>query len=134
MKRAAQGRPQPDAFRIPLEQFGRDHDSTLLYIETRCVDYRGKVNFDNLSCNSARHPYSNHERQWDDKYTTRLAEGFTAPAGHDDWDCIDDFVSEGLLEWRGTGANPIFVLTDAGWERVGKLRRARAERMLKERA
>lgn len=111
--------------RIEPERWGRDHQSVLLYLETRCVDYGGQVRTEQLRCNPTRHAYGGGVR-WSDKYTTRLREGVAA-VGHDDWDCIDDLVAAGLVIWGGTGANPVFRLTDDGWREAGRLRRARAE-------
>lgn len=47
--------------------------------------------------------------------------------GHDDWDCIEDLVAAGLVEWHGTGAQPVFRLTPEG-ERVAGLLRAHKQR------
>lgn len=49
-------------------------------------------------------------------------------SGHDDWDCVEDFMAEGLVIWEGTGMNPILRLTDKGWALAHKLRRQRADR------
>ena len=123
-KRKHDGKP------IPVEQWGRDHLSTMLYIETRCVDYAGV-------------PAAAHMRTWSGRpsrgdmkgigyghqedYPSRLADGMEL-SDHDDWDCADDFEAAGLLEWQGTGMNPIFKLTDKGWEFAHNLRRQKAER------
>ena len=113
---------------VPVERFGRDHKSTLLYIETRCVDHGGKVIDENLRCDPKRHPGHGHLGRWDPKYGTRLVDD-TVLSAHDDWDCIDDLVAAGLIERHGSTINPVFRVTEAGFAMVSALRRERAERV-----
>lgn len=110
---------------IPMEKWGRDHWSTLAYLETRCVDYDGKVKNENLRCDSDLHPNFAHSLSMgfgDRKYPTRLVDG-TKVENHDDWSCIEDFIDAKLVIWKGTGLFPIFELTDLGWEIAGQIRR-----------
>jgi len=118
--------------RVLPEMFGRNHDSLVLYIETVCVDARGYPDLRRLSCNPERHPQfvAAGSGGWSVKYSTTLRDGTELP-GHDDWDAVDDLVAAGLLEWRGTGVNPRFWLTDSGWARAHELRRKRAEKAFK---
>ena len=97
---------------IPMEKWGRDHQTLLTYIETRCVDQGGI-------------PDPRHLRPGESG--TRLP-GKVVLANHSDWNCIDDLVAADMLIRHGTGINPVFELTDAGWELAGKMRRARAKR------
>lgn len=118
--------------RIPPEEWGRDHNTTLLYLETRLVDGDGRPKFPQMRCNPSRHPHYQGDIArfvgWDDhEYSSRLANG-DREMGHDDWDCLDDMEASGLVVSVGTGANPCYRLTDAGWLAVGKLRRERADR------
>jgi hypothetical protein len=113
---------------VPVDRFGRDHHSTLLYIETRCVDHGGKVIDENLRCDPKRHPGHGHNGRWDPKYGTRLVDN-TVLSAHDDWDCIDDLEAAGLIERHGSTINPIFRLTTAGYAMASTLRRDRAERV-----
>ena len=97
---------------IPEELWGRDHHSTLMYVETRAVDYSGRLD-------------DRHMRSGPDtvtKYPTRLKDGSTI-AGHDDYDCLRDAEALGLLVLQDRHVK----LTDAGWAYVGGLRRAKAE-------
>lgn len=129
---------------VPIELFGRDHWSTLLYVETRCVDYGGNLQRENMRCDPKRHPQFAHTNDGS-RYVTRLrvphpmpietlralaVEGgnITNLPDHDDWDCVDDLAAAGLLENIGTGANPKFRLTDKGWAFASRLRRWRAEK------
>jgi hypothetical protein len=77
--------------------YTRDHWSCLLYLESRVVDHGGMVARNQPQMNS------------------------------DDWSAIDDFVRDGLLVWGGTGFNPVFSFTDAGWSVAHALRRLRAD-------
>lgn len=97
---------------VPMEMWGKDHRTTLLYAETRAVDYGGVLD--------ARHMRS------DAKYPSYLANNVQLK-GHDDYDCLRDAEHAGLLHF----ANLTVEFTDAGWEYVGKLRRERAERSFK---
>lgn len=112
---------------------GRDHDSTMRYIETRCVDYGGVPAAAQMRTWPGR-PARGDVRGMagrggggDKKYPTRLADG-TELHEHDDWDCLNDFEAAGLLVWEGTGLNPIIKLTDRGWRFAGLLRRRVAEK------
>lgn len=119
---------------IPMEKWGKDHISTLIYLETVCVDHGGKPVMDRMRSEPGR-----PRRGWDSgqhgggplvnsakRYPTRLKDG-TELFGHDDWDCAGDMEVAGLLEWGGTGMSPVFKLTDFGWKVAGSLRRQRAE-------
>ena len=44
------------ACRTDVSQFGKDHWSTFAYIETRCVDRKGRLEKRNMRCDVDRHP------------------------------------------------------------------------------
>jgi hypothetical protein len=116
----------------PPEKFGRDHHALILYLETVAVDRRGYPDVRHVRTNPHRHRERvsgaiQRDVHWDPKYTTKLRGGEPAEDGHDDWDAIEDLIAAGLLEWRGTGFAPRFVLTDKGWELAHQLRRLRAK-------
>jgi hypothetical protein len=98
---------------IPKERWGCDHNSTLLYIETRAVDHGGRLDVRHLRRDVA--------------YPTRLEDVILV--GHTDMNCIDDFEAAGLVSNVGTGINPVCRLTAEGWEAAWFLRRARADRI-----
>lgn len=104
----------PAAF-VPMTMWGKDHWSTLAYLETRCVDHGGTVRKQHLRCNPhGRHSQFAHLKiGLGHSHTTRLREDKEL-ASHDDWDCIEDMIREGLVLWEGSGLNPIFKLTDRG--------------------
>jgi len=110
---------------VPMALWGKDHWSTLAYLETRVVDQAGKPDLRHLRCDPRRHPGLGNGQDGG-AYPTRLNDG-TTREHHDDWDCIDDMVAEGLVVWEGTGVNPVFRLTDLGWQVAGQLRRHTAE-------
>lgn len=100
---------------IPQDLWGRDHESTMLYAESRAVDARGK-----LKASSMRVSF---------EYPTRLSDGSTVQ-GHTDYACLLDAQAVGLLSQvpeEGDQETPV-VFTDAGWAYAHGLRRARAER------
>lgn len=129
---------------IPMGEWGKDHWSTLVYVESRAVDHNGIPDLNHLRCNETRHPGLKGPmarvclRSWQPEYGTRL-KGFwlhTKPdrtdphrqlPQHDDWDCIDDLEEAGCINLIGTGINPVIRLTDLGWELAGKVRRWKAE-------
>jgi hypothetical protein len=116
----AQNRPD-----LTPANFGKDHWSTLLYLETRIVDHAGILDKRNMRCITKRHPLFAHGHDAS-AYPTKLKGNATIP-NHDDWDCIEDLIEAGLVEWNGTGASPVFALTDLGWTVAGHCRRWRAE-------
>lgn len=139
--------PKPVAARdpVPMELFGRDHWSTLLYLETRCVDHGGKPAIAHMRCDPHRHPDLAHTK-WTEDIPTR-AKGYSL-AKHDDWDCVEDLIAAGLLrrlprtpaakalsteeyasrmQERRAITVGVYTLTDEGWRVVGQLRRYRAE-------
>ena len=111
---------------VPIERWGRDHESTLLYMESVCVDHRGVPDIRRMRCDPRRHPGLAHEvsRLLGPCPPTRLKDGELL--NHDDWDCVDDMVTAGVLVLRGTGMQPEVELTTAGWGLAHTLRRKRA--------
>lgn len=98
---------------VPMEMWGKDHRSTIIYAETRAVDYGGVLD-------------RRHLRQDGDAYPSYLTNG-TQLKGHTDDDCLRDAEHAGLLHF----ANNAVEFTDAGWKYVNKLRREKAERSFK---
>lgn len=111
--------------RIPVERWGKDHWSMLAYVETRAVDYGGKVDPRHLRENPLVSPPRGNPMP-SNEHPTRLVDGEKV-SPHDDWCCIEDLIAFGLLVWEGTGANPIFRLTARGWAVVSALRQHKAK-------
>lgn len=104
--------------RSVIANWGKDHWSTLLYLEARIVDYGRKIDDRNM-------------RTWDlssDKnYPTVLKDG-TELDRHDDWECLHDLIEAGFAMSLEDGET--YDLTNWGWQTAGELRRWKAERKL----
>lgn len=117
---------------IQMEKWGKDHWSTLLYLETLAVDNSGfaKPNNARMRTNEIRHLHLVGESYMigalnGSKYPTRLKEGEVKE--HDDWDCVDDAIEEVLVEDVGTGLNRLYKFTKLGKEVMAKLREFKQE-------
>ncbi len=93
--------------RIPLNRWGKDHWSTLAYLETRAVDAAGVIKNANMRTNIKRHPLFVARGRLapptdGGQYPTSYKDG--EMNNHDDWDCLDDMVQTGLLAVKP--ANP----------------------------
>ena len=99
---------------VPRSKFGKDHWSTLAYVETRAVDHGGVID--------PRHMRDKTTRLWRPEYATILFDG-KKQAGHDDWDCVKDLEAAFLLRQ----ADGKLSLTRDGWKVVSELRQFRAE-------
>jgi hypothetical protein len=93
--------PEGDGY-LPISEWGQDHWSTLVYLETCAVDGRGIVNNNRMRCNPRLHrefmstapgAYTGEPN----KYPTRLANG-CIQNDHDDWSCLEDMVAAGLVK------------------------------------
>lgn len=71
-----------------IENWGHDHWSTFGYVESCICDNRGKLNNSHLRGHMVRRPA---------KYPTQLKDGEELH-DHDDFDCIGDMLSLGLLD------------------------------------
>lgn len=112
---------------VPMKDWGRDHWSTLAYLETRAVDHNGSIERMHMRCDPHPHPGLAHigwRTGHGSKYPTRLREGELQD--HDDWSCMEDVEHAGLLENIGTGINPVVKLTDYGMIVCNALRNHKA--------
>lgn len=117
---------------IPMKEWGKDHWSMLLYVETRCVDYNGILDFTHLRDKMGRGTRPMGYKWSDYEDGTRLA-GYFKEDGtkdktrqlpdHDDMDCLDDIEAEHLVENVGTGMNPQIVMKDRGYDFITQLRK-----------
>jgi hypothetical protein len=94
---------------ITPDEWGQDHWLTLLYIETRIVDYDGFLDPSHMRMNGNTHP-------------TYLKHGNKEP-GHNDYDCLADMEAAGLIDYKGNNV----TLTDLGWRVAAEARRHRAQ-------
>lgn len=93
--------------RISLNLWGKDHYSTLAYLESRAVDNGGVIQNAHMRTSSKRHPLfvargplgpptdGGH-------YPTSYKDGEMNE--HDDWDCLDDMVRAGLIAVKPANA------------------------------
>ena len=118
---------------ITMNKWGKDHWSTLMYLETLAVDNKGFAKPVNarMRTNEKRHPhlightFLGSNALNGSSYPTRLKDGVVE--GHDDWDCVDDAIEERLIEDIGTGLNRLYKLTKLGKEVMAKLREFKQE-------
>lgn len=124
---------------VPIELFGKDHWSTLAYIETRIVDHREfRIKGDPCMrtckrCWRIAQSASAKEKQFDrvkidggNSYPTRLRDGRLADR-HCDWDCLQDLVAAGILATRGEpGIGKKVTITTRGFIITGALRAHKA--------
>lgn len=124
---------------IPIANWGKDHWSTLLYIESIIFDVYARPAMDKMRQHSGRirrgwdSPMARVVSVFSQDYPTQTIIrdpnnwdtiiGHTEVHDHDDWDCIDDMETEGLLEQLGTGLQPVVKLTDYGYTVVAALKK-----------
>ena len=119
---------------MPVTDWGKDHWSTLAYVECRAVDNGGALNPQHMRGHLGRRP---------EQYPTRLRDGIDLE-GHDDYDCVADAVEAGFLEAAGKHGSPgnarysyrdhtdrmvlthRYTLTDKGAEVTAALRKHKA--------
>jgi hypothetical protein len=111
---------------IPINEWAKDHWSTLAYVEAIAVDNKGVGIPDarRMRTYHKTHPFMGNPLD-STKYPTRLKS--REVKGHDDWDCLDDAVAEGLLEDIGTGVNRAYKFTTEGKRIVAALRQHKHE-------
>jgi hypothetical protein len=94
--------------RIPPEEWGIDHWSTLMYAETRVVNYGGTINYLHMRCDGSVHEGLEHAVMAGCA-PTRRHDGSDV-ALHDDYSCLEDMHASGLLlleYWFEFGCGPV---------------------------
>jgi len=114
---------------VEMKDWGKDHWSMFAYVECRCVDYKGKLDYKHIRCNGAYHPEIPPEKiyaigKWHDKYSTRIRGGEQI-RGHDDWDCAVDLQTAGLIKIVSMADFQI-KMTEPGWVALVLLRKHKA--------
>lgn len=115
---------------VEMKDWGKDHWSMFAYIECRCVDFDGVLDYKHIRGNETFHPeippeqwrtfYRSYTR-WLDKYSTRI-KGGEQIRGHDDWDCAEDLQAAGLIKIVSMAHFQIKI-TDLGWVAAVLLRK-----------
>jgi len=95
----------PDDEMVPVVLWGKDHWSTLLYLEDMAVNHKGLIDNRRMRCHARRHrPFANLAGgvlMDAAGYPTRLYDG-TVRANHDDWDCAYDAAALGYMRLSWT--------------------------------
>lgn len=121
---------------IPMKDWGKDHWSLLLYVESRCVDYHGILDHDHMRDKLMRGTHRPMGGKWDGKDGTRLSGYFKEDGSkdtsrqlknHDDHDCLEDLEAALLVKNVGSGMNPQCVMTDEGYRIITQLRKWKAD-------
>lgn len=113
---------------VPMELWGKDHWSTLAYLETVQVDHkmlmmhsdaRMRQNRRHFRILGARRPALPMQRE----HGSRLNDGSYVP-GHDDWNCVQDMAHAGLLSINSDDLGPgvVFTLVARGLALAHELR------------
>ncbi len=115
--------------RISLAEFGRDHWSTLAYLENIMVEYgECQVDLDPRMRTNRKHYRLLAERKhlarhvgtkWRLAQAMRPEHGSRISGGrvvtnHDDWDCVEDLIAAGLLMAKSPHNRPTLYLTPLG--------------------
>lgn len=117
---------------VPMDLWGKDHWSTLGYIETKLVEGPCKVSFDARMRQNRRHYRVLMEARHHDgvpmspQYGSRLNDGTYLP-WHDDWCCVQDMIAAGLFKDGKWGKGFSLKLTDEGHIATAALRKHKIE-------
>lgn len=84
---------------ISPERWGRDHWSTLLYVDTRIVDHHGLLHVSQRDSPAGPRGVDPHMRIGNE-YPTRLLNPKSDLRGHTDYDCLADAIAAGYLTIR----------------------------------
>lgn len=113
---------------IAPERWGRDHWSTLLYVDTRIVDHHGLLSALRQDSHLGPKGRDPHMRM-DHKYPTRLMNPEMELRGHTDYDCLADAIAAGYLAIRPRPADvnvrwgsqwPYYSLTEAHMDELAE--------------
>lgn len=105
-------RAEKGADYAPVEKWGKDHWSTLAYLETRTVDYDGVIDNRHMRCNPRLHREFAHH--WSGGNYPTILNGEETLDNHDDWSCLEDMVAAGYLQvWFRRASTNIFGNSEA---------------------
>jgi len=109
---------------VPPTRWGTDHWSILAFLETMAVDNKGLVKVAHMRTHPDVHPkYVHHDTE--KLYPTRLRDG-SKLNGHDDWSCMEDMISAGMMFALMRDRRVWIFLTPFGADVAGTLRAFKA--------
>jgi len=105
---------------IPITQWGKDHWSTLLYLECRTVDNSGVIDNRHMRCNQLLHSmfmyFDDYTIQPDGSMYPTVLRNKVKVDMHDDWSCMRDMIELGLCracyKESETGLRPTKVVVE----------------------
>lgn len=94
---------------VPMNRWGKDHWSTLAYVETRIVDHEGQLAEPHMRSDGGRYATRlkpTEEAIEEARIRQTAGERFPTPRveelfGHNDWDCLADMYAAGLIVVEG---------------------------------
>lgn len=105
---------------ITESKFGKDHWSTLAFLETQIVEKIFPIDLRRMRVNDSKRAFRNGASiqqlgicKWQNSWSTKLKDG-TVILGHDDIDVLDDLEDVGYIKNNGTHINIYPLLTDKG--------------------
>lgn len=118
---------------VPTELWGRDHWSTLAYIEAKLVDGDYSVKFDPRMRQGRRNFRVLSKGRgcaggvvMQPEHGSRLSDGTILPWS-DDWACVQDMLADGLFEDGEWDTGFPLKLTEKGYAVAAALRKHKAE-------
>ena len=102
--------------KIKVSDFGKDHWSLFAYVETRCVDYNGKLDRKHMREDGWEHP-TRLKGYFEDKENPERT-----LKGSSDLNCLKDLENEGFIRIIPNLPDTI-ELTEEGYKIIGLLRK-----------
>jgi hypothetical protein len=123
-----------------IENWGKDHWSLLVFIETQIVNAKNtkefpssKLDLTRMRVNSDKRVFTNGASRmgstmsWRDTWGTKFKGGEILDPKHDDIDVLDELEESGFVKNHFTDMNPIVSLTKKGYEACNRIRKHKAE-------
>lgn len=112
---------------VPPTEWGKDHWSTLAFLEAMAVDNKGLVKVAYMRTDPDIHPKYDHdgEARKRKKYPTRLRDR-SELTGHDDWSCMEDMIDARMMFALMRDRRVWIFLTPFGTDVAGALRAYKA--------
>ena len=109
---------------VPPTDWGKDHWSTLVFLETAAVDNKGLVQNAHMRTHPRLHPKYAHIGSTGE-YPTRLRDGELED--HDDWSCMEDMIDAGMMTAQMRAKSVWVSFTRYGIDVAGAARAFKAQ-------